>query len=85
MEAKLIDAFITNIGEEFDFLSQEAKDFFNKHRTDDIERFYNLLVCYQIIIKERFYMEDNDEGDFLTINNIKFLVELLNDVLTSFV
>ena len=75
---KAIDVFITKIGDTFNLLSDEAKTFIKSNLDeDDIDDFERLLEYYQFIIKDRFFIEDDDEYDYNTIRNLKFLVELL--------
>lgn len=78
IDEKAIDVFITKIGDTFNLLSDEAKTFIKSNLDeDDIDDFERLLEYYQFIIKDRFYIEDDDEYDYNTIRNLKFLVELL--------
>jgi hypothetical protein len=78
IDEKAIDVFITKIGDTFNLLSDEAKTFIKSNLDeDDIDDFERLLEYYQFIIKDRFFIEDEDEYDYNTIRNLKFLVELL--------
>lgn len=78
IDEKAIDVFITKIGDTFVLLSDEAKTFIKSNLDeDDIDDFERLLEYYQFIIKDRFFIEDDDEYDYNTIKNLKFLVELL--------
>jgi hypothetical protein len=78
IDEKAIDVFITKIGDTFNLLSDEAKTFIKSNLDeDDIDDFERLLEYYQFIIKDRFFIEDDDEYDYNTIRNLKFLVELL--------
>ena len=78
IDEKAIDVFITKIGDTFNLLSDEAKGFIKSNLDeDDIDDFERLLEYYQFIIKDRFFIEDDDEYDYNTIRNLKFLVELL--------
>ena len=78
IDEKAIDVFITKIGDTFNLLSDEAKTFIKSNLDeDDIDDFERLLEYYQFIIKDRFFIEDDDEYDYNTIKNLKFLVELL--------
>jgi hypothetical protein len=78
IDEKAIDVFITKIGDTFALLSDEAKTFIKSNLDeDDIDDFERLLEYYQFIIKDRFFIEDEDEYDYNTIRNLKFLVELL--------
>lgn len=78
IDEKAIDVFTTKIGDTFNLLSDEAKGFIKSNLDeDDIDEFERLLGYYQFIIKDRFYIEDEDEYDYNTIRNLKFLVELL--------
>lgn len=78
IDEKAIDVFITKIGDTFNLLSDEAKIFIKSNLDeDDIDDFERLLEYYQFIIKDRFFIEDDDEYDYNTIKNLKFLVELL--------
>lgn len=75
---KELDTFIIKISDTFALLSDEAKDFIKSNlEEDDIIDFDRLLEYYQFIIKDRFYSEEDDEYDYNTIKNLKFLVELL--------
>ena len=77
IDEKAIDVFITKIGDTFNLLSDEAKTFIKSNLDeDDIDDFERLLEYYQFIIKDRFFIEDDDEYDYNTIKNLKFLVEL---------
>lgn len=78
IDEKAIDVFITKIDDTFNLLSDEAKTFIKSNLDeDDIDDFERLLEYYQFIIKDRFFIEDDDEYDYNTIRNLKFLVELL--------
>lgn len=78
IDEKAIDVFITKIGDTFNLLSDEAKGFIKSNLDeDDIDDFERLLEYYQFIIKDRFFIEDDDEYDYNTIKNLKLLVELL--------
>ena len=78
IDEKAIDVFITKIGYTFNLLSDEAKTFIKSNLDeDDIDDFERLLEYYQFIIKDRFFIEDDDEYDYNTIRDLKFLVELL--------
>lgn len=78
IEDKELDTFIIKISDTFALLSDEAKDFIKSNlEEDDIIDFDRLLEYYQFIIKDRFYSEEDDEYDYNTIKNLKFLVELL--------
>lgn len=78
IDEKAIDVFTTKIGDTFNLLSDEAKGFIKSNLDeDDIDDFERLLEYYQFIIKDRFFIEDDDEYDYNTIRNLKFLVELL--------
>jgi hypothetical protein len=78
IDEKAIDVFTTKIGDTFNLLSDEAKTFIKSNLDkDDIDDFERLLEYYQFIIKDRFFIEDDDEYDYNTIRNLKFLVELL--------
>lgn len=75
---KELDNFILKISDTFNLLSDEAKNFIKSNlEEDDIIDFDRLLGYYQFIIKDRFYSEEDDEYDYNTIKNLKFLVELL--------
>jgi hypothetical protein len=78
IDEKAIDVFTTKIGDTFNLLSDEAKGFIKSNLDeDDIDDFERLLEYYQFIIKDRFFIENEDEYDYNTIKNLKFLVELL--------
>lgn len=78
IDENAIDVFTTKIGDTFNLLSDEAKGFIKSNLDeDDIDEFERLLEYYQFIIKDRFFIEDDDEYDYNTIKNLKFLVELL--------
>lgn len=78
IDQRTMDVFITKIGELFALLSEEAQGFIKYNlEEDDIRDFERLLDYYQFIIRERFYIEDEDESDYERIKSIKLLVELL--------
>lgn len=69
-----VDIILEKIGEDFAFLSSDAKDFLKSNlEEDDIVEFERLLQYYQLI--------NDDDLDAHLIRNLLFSVQLLKIVL----
>jgi hypothetical protein len=78
IDQKGIDVTITKIGEAFAHISKDARRFIKSNLVvDDVLLFEKLLENYQYIIRQRFYVEPDDEDDYETIVILKYLLELL--------
>lgn len=72
---KVTDMILEKIGEDFAFLSDDAKNFIKANLDeDDIVDFERLLQYYQLNRKTN---SDDDELDSILINNLLFSVRLL--------
>ena len=77
IDDKAINAILDKSSELFESLSDDARKFIaNNLDDDDIEDFYMLLWRYQDIIKERFYIEPEDEDDYAKLDLLKALLDV---------
>lgn len=80
-DTKLYEAITDKITEVYMILSDEAKNFVSSELLeDDIIDFREAISYYQLIIKNRLYMNPADEDDDQLIETIKILIQCYLDV-----
>lgn len=78
-DIRAMDMIIERIGEEFAFLSDNAKTFIKSNlEQDDIDDFYETIQMYQRLAKDS---EQYDDFDNMLLNNLQFLARLLKTLL----
>jgi hypothetical protein len=80
-DTKLYNAITDKITEVYMILSDEAKNFVSSELLeDDIIDFREAISYYQLIIKNRLYMNPADEDDDQLIETMKILIQCYLDV-----
>lgn len=80
-DTKLYEAITDKITEAYMILSDEAKNFVRTELLeDDIIDFREAISYYQLIIKDRLYMNPADEDDDQLIETIKVLIQCYLDI-----
>ena len=80
-DTKLYEAITDKITEAYMILSDEAKNFVSSELLeDDIIDFREAISYYQLIIKDRLYMNPADEDDDQLIETIKVLIQCYLDI-----
>jgi hypothetical protein len=80
-DIKLYEAITDKITEVYMILSDEAKNFVSSELLeDDIIDFREAISYYQLIIKNRLYMNPADEDDDQLIETMKILIQCYLDV-----
>ena len=75
MNERICNAIIDKITEAHNDLSDEAKRFIiNELDEDDIVDYLQAIKYYQHMIKDRLYIEPNDESDYSIIEIMKALI-----------
>lgn len=76
---RAFDMILEKIGEDFAFLTDNAKAFIKGNmEEDDIEDFYQMILMYQRLVKDS---EQYDDLDNILLNNLIFSVRLLKVLL----
>lgn len=77
IDDKAINAILDKSAELFESLSDDARKFIIDNLDEDnLEDFYQLLCAYQDTIKERFYVEPEDEDDYAKLDLLKALLDV---------
>ena len=76
IDEEICNTVIEKITEGHMHLSKRAKKFIiNNLDEDDIINYQQVIIYYQHIIKERFYMEPEDELDYDIIEFMKIFID----------
>ena len=78
MNETIVDLLVERLEQAEQQLSDEAYEFLNSFEDiDDIITYQNALLEYKHIIKDRFFMDEEDERDELLIKNMLLLINTL--------
>ena len=80
IDEEICNAVIDKVSEGHMALSERARKFIIKElEEDDIIDYQQTITYYQHIIKDRFYMEPEDEADYNIIDIMKVLIDCFLD------